>query len=65
MYGKNIATNYWHRLASGHILWFMNVLGNLNTYSNQRWEALNQLMKKPIDWQTNRGGGRDKTKYRL
>ena len=65
MYGRDIATNYWHMLSSGHILWFMNRLHNLNRYSNQGWEALNRLMKSFINRRTNKGGGQDKTKSKL
>jgi len=49
IYGKDIATKYWHMLSSGHIMWFMNCWGNLYRYSNQGWEALNQLMKSFIN----------------
>lgn len=65
MYQQNIATNYWHMLSSGHILWFMNKVGCLHKYSNQGWEALNRLVKNYLDRRTNMGGGRDKTKSKL
>ena len=65
MYGKDIATNYWHMLLLGHVLWFMNRLGNLYQYSNQGWEALNRLMKSYMNRQTNMGGGCDKAKSKL
>jgi hypothetical protein len=65
MYGRDIATNYWHMLSAGHVLWFMNKMGNLHKYSNQGWEALNRLVKNYLDRRTNMGGGRDKSKSKL
>jgi hypothetical protein len=57
MYQQHIATNYWHMLSAGHILWFMNKVGCLHKYSNQGWEALNRLVKNYLD--------RHKTKSKL
>jgi len=65
MYQQHIATNYWHMLSAGHILWYMNKVGCLHKYSNQGWEALNRLVKNYLDRRTNMGGGRDKTKSKL
>ncbi len=65
MYGRDIATNYFHMLSSGHISWFMESVGPLNNYSNQGFEALNRLMKRYLNTRTNKGGGRSKCKSKL
>jgi hypothetical protein len=65
MYGRDIATNYFHMLSSDHIAWFMESVGPLNNYSNQGFEALNRLMKWYLNTCTNKGDGQSKCKSKV
>ena len=53
--GTNI-TNYLHWIGAGHIIYFLQLYGNLYKYSNQGWEAWNKKTKLFYQHNTNHGG---------
>jgi hypothetical protein len=56
MYGHIHITNYIHILGSGHLPYFAKKYGNLYRFSQQGWEALNQMIKHYYFNNTNHGG---------
>ena len=49
-------TNYIHLLGSGHITYYLAKYRNIAKFSQQGWEALNQLLKQFYFNNTNHGG---------
>jgi hypothetical protein len=45
LYGDTHITNYIHIIGSGHLPYFAKKYGNLYRFSQQGWEALNQMIK--------------------
>jgi hypothetical protein len=56
LYGTIHTTNCIHIIGSGHLTYFAKKYGNLYRYSQQGWEALNQLLKHYYFNNTNHGG---------
>jgi hypothetical protein len=56
LYGLTHMTNYIHILGSGHLPYFAKKYGNLYRFSQQGWEAVNQLLKHYYFNNTNHGG---------
>jgi hypothetical protein len=56
LYGTVHMTNYIHIIGSGHLTYFAKKYGNLYRYSQQGWEAMNQLLKHYYFNNTNHGG---------
>ena len=53
--GKHI-TNYLHYIGAGHLAYYLDLYRNLYRFSQQGWEALNQLLKHYYFNNTNHGG---------
>ena len=56
IFGQDGMSNYIHLLGSGHILYFLNKYGCLYIYSQQGWEALNNVIQAYIHQNSQRGG---------
>jgi hypothetical protein len=56
LYGHTHITNYIHIIGSGHLPYFAKQYGNLYRFSQQGWEALNQMIKHYYFNNTNHGG---------
>jgi hypothetical protein len=56
LYGATHITNYIHIIGSGHLPYFAKKYGNLYRFSQQGWEALNQMIKHYYFNNTNHGG---------
>jgi hypothetical protein len=56
LYGTKHMTNYIHIIGSSHLTYFVQKYGNLYRYSQQGWEALNQMLKHYYFNNTNHGG---------
>jgi hypothetical protein len=56
LYGATHMTNYIHIIGSGHLPYFAKKYGNLYQFSQQGWEALNQMIKHYYFNNTNHGG---------
>jgi hypothetical protein len=56
LYGHVHITNYIHIIGSGHLPYFAKKYGNLYRFSQQGWEALNQMIKHFYFNNTNHGG---------
>jgi hypothetical protein len=54
--GPQHVTNYIHVIGSGHVTYFAAKYRNLYRFSQQGWEALNQLLKHYYFNNTNHGG---------
>jgi hypothetical protein len=54
--GTEHMTNYLHVIGSGHVTYFARKYKNLYRYSQQGWEAFNQLIKHFYFNNTNHGG---------
>ena len=53
--GRHI-TNYMHYIGAGHLAYYLQRFRNLYRFSQQGWEALNQLLKHFYFNNTNHGG---------
>ena len=62
IFGDSGITNYIHLLGAGHITYYLRKRRNLAKFSQEGWEALNQLLKSFYFHNTNHGGfvGRSK-----
>jgi PII-like signaling protein len=56
LHGENASTNYIHYLSSGHLAEYMKLYRSLFKYSQESWEALNNLIKCFYFRRTQRGG---------
>jgi hypothetical protein len=56
LFGSQHTTNYIHIIGSGHLTYFAQKYKNLYQFSQQGWEALNQLLKHYYFNNTNHGG---------
>jgi hypothetical protein len=52
----NGATNYFHYLGSGHVIWMVKRYGNLWKYCNEGVESLNSVASKRYNMFNNKGG---------
>ena len=55
IFGKDGVTNYIHLLGAGHITYYLLKYRNVARFSQQGWEALNQLLKQFYFNNTNQG----------
>ena len=56
LHGANVSTNYIHYLSSGHFYEYMCKYRSLYIYSQESWEATNNLIKSFYFRRTQRGG---------
>ena len=56
MFGNTHMTNYIHIIGAGHLTYFARKYRNLYRFSQQGWEAMNQLLKHYYFNNTNHGG---------
>ena len=56
LHGSNASSNYIHYISSGHLTRYMYKYRSLWKYSQQSWEALNNLVKTFYFRRTQRGG---------
>lgn len=63
--GYDGATNYVHMLGAGHLRYYLKKWRNLNRFSNQGWEAYNQMVASFWHHRTTKGGSKvDRSKIR-
>ena len=67
LHGANVSTNYIHYLSSGHFYQYMYKYRSLYIYSQESWEATNNLIKSFYFRRTQRGGacGKNGKKIKL
>ena len=56
LHGTQGVTNYIHMIGSGHISYYLKHWRNLYRYSQQGWEALNNVIKLVFHRRTQKGG---------
>jgi hypothetical protein len=56
--GYDGITNYVHMLGAGHVRYFLKKWRNLNRFSNQGWEAYNQMVASFWHHRTTKGGSK-------
>jgi hypothetical protein len=63
--GYNGVTNYVHMLGAGHLKYYLKKWRNLNRFSNQGWEAYNQMVASFWHHRTTKGGSKvDRSRIR-
>jgi hypothetical protein len=63
--GYDGITNYVHMLGAGHIRYYLKFWRNLNRFSNQGWEAYNQMVASFWHHRTTKGGSKYNNRSRI